>query len=79
MAEHRIEGRNHFSSIYMPVEVQEGRQPIPLGSRIRIQCDCIAIDDEMPWLLAIIRDTRMRLSEAAKLYKNDIILEVPIP
>ena len=32
MAEHGIEGRNPFSSIYMPDEVQEERQPIPLDA-----------------------------------------------
>ncbi|MDB9890202.1 tyrosine-type recombinase/integrase [Alphaproteobacteria bacterium] len=79
MAEHGIEGRNPFSSIYMPDEVQEERQPIPLDSLRRIQRDCMAIDDEMRWLLAIISDTGMRLSEAAGLHKDDIILDAPIP
>jgi integrase len=78
MAEHGIEGRNPFSSIYMPDEVQEGRQPIPLDAIRRIQRDCIAIDDEMRWLLAIISDTGMRLSEAAGLHRDDIILDAPI-
>jgi integrase len=79
MAEHGIEGRNPFSSIYMPDEVQEERQPIPLDAIRRIQRDCIAIDDEMRWLLAIISDTGMRLSEAAGLHKDDIILDAPVP
>ena len=79
MAEHGIEGRNPFSSIYMPDEVQEERQPIPLDAIRLIQRDCIAIDDEMRWLLAIISDTGMRLSEAAGLHKDDIILDAPLP
>ena len=79
MAEHGIEGRNPFSSIYMPDEVQEERQPIPLDSLRRIQRDCMAIDDEMRWLLALISDTGMRLSEASGLHKDDIILDAPIP
>jgi integrase/uncharacterized protein YcgL (UPF0745 family) len=79
MAEHGIEGRNPFSSIYMPDEVQEERQPIPVDSLRSIQRDCMAIDDEMRWLLAIISDTGMRLSEAAGLHKDDIILDAPIP
>ena len=79
MAEHGIEGRNPFSSIYMPDEVQEERQPIPLDSLRSIQRDCMAIDDEMRWLLAIISDSGMRLSEAAGLHKDDIILDAPIP
>jgi integrase len=79
MAEHGIEGRNPFSSIYMPDEVQEERQPIPLDAIRRIQRDCIAIDDEMRWLLALISDTGMRLSEAAGLHRDDIILDAPVP
>ena len=79
MAEHGIEGRNPFSSIYMPDEVQEERQPIPMDAIRRIQRDCVAIDDEMRWLLAIISDTGMRLSEAAGLHRDDIILDVSIP
>jgi integrase len=78
MAENAIEGRNPFSSIYMPDEVQEERQPIALDAIRRIQRDCIAIDDEMRWLLAIISDTGMRLSEAAGLHRDDIILDAPI-
>ena len=79
IAEHGIEGRNPFSSIYMPDEVQEERQPIPLDSLRGIQRDCIEIDDEMRWLLALISDTGMRLAEAAGLHKDDIILDAPIP
>jgi integrase len=79
MAEHGIEGRNPFSSIYMPDGTQEERQPIPLDAIRRIQRDCIAIDDEMRWLLALISDTGMRLSEAAGLHRDDIILDVSIP
>ena len=79
IAEHGIEGRNPFSSIYMPDEVQEERQPIPLDSLRGIQRDCIAIDDEMRWLLALISDTGMRLAEATGLHKDDIILDAPIP
>ena len=79
LAEHGIEGRNPFSIIYMPDEVQEERLPIPLDAIRRIQRDCIAIDDEMRWLLAIISDTGMRLSEAAGLHKDDINLDAPIP
>ena len=39
----------------------------------------MVIDDEMRWLLAIISNTGMRLSEAAGLHRDDIILDAPIP
>ena len=43
MAEHGIEGRNPFASIYMPDEMPEERQPIPMDAIRRIQQECIFI------------------------------------
>ena len=79
MAEHGIEGRNPFASIYMPDEMPEERQPIPLDAIRRIQRECMAVDDENRWLLALISDTGMRLGEAAGLRLTDIKLDAPIP
>ena len=79
MAEHGIDGRNPFSSIYMPDEVPEERQPIPLDALRCIQRDCVEIDDALRWLLALISDTGMRLSEAAGLAMDDIILDAETP
>ena len=79
MAEHGIEGRNPFASIYMPDETPEERQPIPLDAITRIQRECMTVDDENRWLLALISDTGMRLSEAAGLHRNDIVLDADIP
>ena len=45
MAEHSIEGRNPFASIYMPDEMPEERQPIPLDAIRRIQQECMDVDD----------------------------------
>ena len=79
MAEHGIEGRNPFASIYMPDETPEERQPIPLDAIRGIQRDCMTVDDENRWLLALISDTGMRLSEAAGLARDDIVLDADIP
>ena len=79
MAEHGIEGRNPFASIYMPDETPEERQPIPLDDIRRIQRECMTVDDENRWLFALISDTGMRLSEAAGLAKDDIVLDADIP
>jgi integrase len=79
MAEHGIEGRNPFASIYMPDETPEKRQPIPLDAIRCIQRECMNVDDENRWLLALISDTGMRLSEAAGLAKDDIVLDADIP
>ena len=79
MAEHGIEGRNPFASIYMPDETPSNRQPIPIDDIRRIQHECVEIDDENRWLLALISDTGMRLSEAAELSLDDIVLDVDVP
>jgi integrase/uncharacterized protein YcgL (UPF0745 family) len=79
MAEHGIEGRNPFASIYMPDEMPEVRKPISLDAIRRIQRECMTADDENRWLLALISDTGMRLSEAAGLAKDDIVLDADMP
>ena len=79
MAEHGIEGRNPFASIYLPDEIPEERKPIPLDAIRRIQSECITVDDENRWLLALISDTGMRLSEAAGLHRDDIVLGADMP
>jgi integrase/uncharacterized protein YcgL (UPF0745 family) len=79
MAEHGIEGRNPFASIYMPDEMPEERQPISLDAIRHIQHECMTVDDENRWLLALISDTGMRLSEAAGLHRDDIMLDADRP
>ena len=79
MAEHGIEGRNPFASIYLPDEAPEERQPISLDAIRRIQRECMTVDDENRWLLALISDTGMRLSEAAGLASDDIVLDTDTP
>ena len=79
MAEHGIEGRNPFASIYMPDETPSDRQPISLDDIRRIQHECKQVDDENRWLLALISDTGMRLSEAAGLARDDIVLDADAP
>ena len=78
MVEHGVEGRNPFASIYMPYETPEERQPIPLAAIRRIQQECMTVDDENRWLLALISDTGMRLSEATGLASDDIVLDANI-
>ena len=46
---------------------------------IILQKACQETDDALRWLLALISDTGMRLSEAAGLYRDDIVLDAPIP
>ena len=79
MAEHGIEGRNPFASIHMPYEKPSSRQPISLADIRHLQQACMVTDDENRWLLALIGDTGLRLSEAVGLAKDDIMLDAPTP
>ena len=38
-----------------------------------MQSECLAVDDDMRWLIALISDTGMRLAEGAGLLKQDIV------
>ena len=55
------------------------RKPIPIENIRQIQNDCIEADDEARRLAALISDTGMRLSEAAGLHIDDIMLESEVP
>ena len=55
------------------------RQPIPKEKLRTIQQRCQTTDDEPRWLVALISDTGMRLSEAAGLAREDIVLDADIP
>ena len=78
--EYGLDCRNPFSRVYLPdLNDSKKRKPIPLDNIRQIQEDCMAIDDDVRWLVALISDTGMRLSEAAGLHVNDIMLDNDIP
>ena len=80
MREHGIEGSNAFSGTFMPDRGDAStRQPIPTDKLRTIQQRCQTTDDEPRWLVALISDTGMRLSEAAGLAREDIVLDADIP
>ena len=80
MREHGIEGSNAFSGTFMPDKGDAStRQPIPIDKLRVIQKVCQTTDDEPRWLVALISDTGMRLSEAAGLAREDIVLDADIP
>ena len=80
MREHGIEGSNAFSGTFMPDRGDAStRQPIPTDKLRVIQQRCQTTDDEPRWLVALISDTGMRLSEAAGLARQDIVLDAEIP
>ena len=55
------------------------RKPIPLDQIKKVQQRCYELDDEPRWLLALISDTGLRLSEAVGLAILDIKLDAPTP
>jgi integrase len=78
--EHGLECRNAFSKVYLPdLDDAKKRKPIPIENIREIQQECMSIDDEARWLIALISDTGMRLSEAAGLHIDDIKLDYEIP
>ena len=80
MREHGIDGSNAFSGTFMPDRGDAStRQPIPTDKLRVIQQRCQTTDDEPRWLVALISDTGMRLSEAAGLAREDIVLDAEIP
>ena len=80
MREHGIEGSNAFSGTYMPERNDAStRKPIPNDVLKVIQERCRATDDEARWLVALISDTGMRLSEAAGLASEDVVPDAEIP
>jgi hypothetical protein len=80
MREYGIKGTNAFSGTFMPDRPDAStRRPIPNEILKVIQKQCQSTDDEPRWLVALISDTGMRLSEAAGLAREDIVLNADIP
>ena len=78
--EQGIDCSNAFSNTYMPdLDDSKERQPISNEDIKTIQNECKKIDDEKRWLIALISDTGMRLSEAAGLSKDDLKVNESIP
>ena len=78
--EHGLNCTNVFAGAFIPDdEGSAKRLPVPMQVIKSIQEECRLINDENRWLVALISDTGMRLSEAAGLHVNDIHLDVDIP
>ena len=80
ISEYALELKNPFSRIYYDrSDKVKKRLPIPVETIRPIQEECYHIDDDMRFLVALISDTGMRLSEAAGLHMDDIRLDGDIP
>ena len=80
ISEYALDVKNPFSGIYYDRSNKvRKRQPITLDALRNIQSVCYRIDDDVRWLIALISDTGMRLSEAAGLHRDDIVLNDDFP
>jgi hypothetical protein len=71
---------NVFSGTYIPEdELKQKRPPIPMDTLRQVQSNCRNLNDEPRWLIALISDTGMRLSEACGLLVSDIHLDTTTP
>ena len=78
--EHRLEDNNGFLGTFIPDGLRETtRKSIPVDVIKDIQKICVAMDDDLRWLIALLSDTGMRLGEAVGLLKSDIILDTDTP
>jgi len=72
--------KNAFGGVYMPDRSDSvKRSPISNPSLIIVKSECIRIDDDLRWLIALIGDSGLRLSEAVGLIKEDIVIDDGVP
>ena len=79
ISEFGLDMKNPFALVHMPQANRKKRLPIPVETIREIQNACFEIDDDLRWLIALISDTGMRLSEAARLAMEDICLDHEVP
>ena len=71
---------NPFSKVYLPSSSSvDINRVIPREDLIKIQSICKKEHDELRWIVALLSDSGMRLSEALGLTKEDINLNHSIP
>ena len=69
--EYGLAASNPLSKTYMPTNhLKDTRQPIPLPTIRNIQSLCLGINDDLRWIVAMVRDTGVRLAEACGLERS---------
>ena len=81
ITEHGLEFKNPFSSVYIHDTSTDAtkRHPISTPHLIDVQTQCKVEDDDIRWLIGLISDTGMRLSEAVGLVVEDFHLNGEAP
>ena len=69
-----------FSGVYLGEPARKMDRYVPTTTELRsLQARCRSSNDELRWLLALISDTGLRLSEALGLSCEDVCLDTPYP
>jgi integrase len=80
ISEYALDLKNPFVGMYHDrLAGVSKRLPIPIEDIRKVQQQCLSLDDDLRWLVALVSDTGMRLAEVAGLLKSDIILDEDIP
>ena len=78
--EYGINTKNPFANMNYGTGAEPvKRKPVPIESIRLVQNECMKVDDEIRWLIALISDTGMRLAEAAGLHRDDVHLDGDMP
>ena len=66
--------------MYLPTDQSRTKRPPLSKDQIKlVQAKCQAKNNYLAWLVALISDTGMRLSEAVGLLRSDIKLDHDVP
>ena len=78
--EHGIKKPNSFANMQHGTGAEPvKRLPVPIDSIRLVQNECIKLDDDFRWLIALFSDTGKRLAETVGLRISDLHLEENIP
>lgn len=79
--EHELEDRRIFEGINIPNLGQDTKDRLPytLDEIAMIQSACKAKNDDVRWIIALLSDSGMRISEATGMMVRDVCLDTPTP
>ncbi len=79
--EHELEDRRIFEGVNIPNlgHDTKDRLPYTLNEIAMVQRLCKATDDDVRWIIALLSDSGMRISEATGLMVQDVFLNSPSP
>ena len=79
ISEHALNLKNPFTGMYYDKTAGVSKRlPIPSEDISKVQHQCLLLDDDLRWLVALVSDTGMRLAEVAGLLKSDISIDEDI-